>query len=343
MLGFGAWAALWFFLLVYRYPYVILTPGGAEDVSKKLSVKGTKEFVSKGNILWATVGIKGSPSGLDMLREVFKDDEDRLTNKQFYGDTSQKDQATQSKAEMEDAKLVATIVAARKLGYTTSAGGAEIVELTPKFPSAGVLKVGDIIEQADGKPICIQNDFAEIVRKKLKNAPISLVVRHPGAKKGEPETRRTVNVNTKFVPELNRSLLGVLLAPAKDRPCKPSFDLTINSGRVGGPSAGLAMTLSILDRLTPGELTGGVKVAVTGTIEADGSVGIIGGVRQKTAAVRSAGAKLFIVPFDEVAQAKPHAGSMQVVGVHNVDEALAALRKIGGDPLPEPREAGAAG
>ena len=99
----------------------------------------------------------------------------------------------------------------------------------------------------------------------------------------------------------------------------------------------LAMTIAMLERLTPGELTGGNKVAATGTIEGDESVGEVGGVKQKTLAVKAAGAKLFLVPKSEVALARPHAGNMRVVGIANLDEALAALRQLGGDPLPPPR------
>ena len=84
---------------------------------------------------------------------------------------------------------------------------------------------------------------------------------------------------------------------------------------MSGPSAGLAFTLTIIDKLSPGDLTGGKNVAVTGTIELDGTVGEVGGVPQKTAAAIDAGAKLFLVPSAEVREAKARAGSaMKVVG-----------------------------
>src|SRR5207249_3909047 len=110
------------------------------------------------------------------------------------------------------------------------------------------------------------------------------------------------------------------------------YTVSIDSGAVGGPSAGLAFTLELIDSLTPGELTGGRKVAVTGTIESDGTVGPVGGVMQKTAAVRSAGAKYFLVPPDEFDAAKAHAGhNLQVIKVETLEQALDALVSIGGD------------
>ena len=110
--------------------------------------------------------------------------------------------------------------------------------------------------------------------------------------------------------------------------------MRIDTSDIGGPSAGLAMTLSVLDELTPGNLTGGKRVAVTGEIAPDGTVLEVGGVAQKAVAARHRGAQLFIVPIQEVAEARTRAGSMPVVGVRNLDDALKALRAAGGDPLP---------
>jgi PDZ domain-containing protein len=94
------------------------------------------------------------------------------------------------------------------------------------------------------------------------------------------------------------------------------------------------MTLSILDELTPGNLTGGKRDAVTGEIDSDGRVLPIGGVGQKAVAARHQRAQLFIVPFSEVAEARSRSGSLPVVGVKTLDDALKALRAAGGDALP---------
>ncbi len=111
-------------------------------------------------------------------------------------------------------------------------------------------------------------------------------------------------------------------------------DIQIDTERVSGPSAGLAFTLAIIDDMTPGELTGGKRVAVTGSIQPGGTVGIVGGVEQKAVTARDDGARLMIVPVGEAKAARAHAGSMKVVAVRNVDEALAALAANGGDPVP---------
>jgi Lon-like protease len=117
------------------------------------------------------------------------------------------------------------------------------------------------------------------------------------------------------------------------------FELSIDPNGVGGPSAGLAFTLSIIDELTPGELTGGSDVAVTGTIGLDGDVGPIGGLRQKASAVAQSGADVFIVPADQgeddIAAAQAAAGDdLVIVPVATLEEALAALIEFGGDAIP---------
>jgi PDZ domain-containing protein len=114
------------------------------------------------------------------------------------------------------------------------------------------------------------------------------------------------------------------------------FDVVIDTGDVGGPSAGLAFTLAIIDDLTPGDLTGGAKVAVTGTIAGDGSVGPVGGTGQKAAAVRAGDYDAFLVPSADYQAALGRAGDVEVVAVDTLDEALAALADLGGnaDDLP---------
>ena len=131
-------------------------------------------------------------------------------------------------------------------------------------------------------------------------------------------------------------MLGVSLA---DR-ARYTFpvDIEIDTGQVGGPSAGLAFTLAILDRMTPGSLMGDQRVAVTGTIELDGSVGEVGGVDHKTEAAIREGAKLFLVPPGELELARKTAGNrIRVKAVRTLDEALKALEGAGGTPLPAPR------
>ncbi len=113
--------------------------------------------------------------------------------------------------------------------------------------------------------------------------------------------------------------------------------MSIDSQRIGGPSAGLAFTLGLLDELTPGDLTGGQEVAATGTISPDGTVGEIGGVEQKVTTVHRAHIPYFLVPAGDAAAAQKNAPSdVKIVPIHTLDEALAFLGSLGGSGLPAP-------
>ena len=106
--------------------------------------------------------------------------------------------------------------------------------------------------------------------------------------------------------------------------------VSVSTPDVGGPSAGLAFTLGIMDVMSKGSITGGHKVATTGTMDLDGCVGPIGGMHQKVLAVKASGAQEFLVPRSEYAEAERYAGSLKVVPVDDLDDAVAALTRLGG-------------
>ncbi|MFM8712977.1 MAG: S16 family serine protease, partial [Actinomycetota bacterium] len=124
------------------------------------------------------------------------------------------------------------------------------------------------------------------------------------------------------------------------RTVKTPFEVGIDTDSIGGPSAGLAFTLALLDELSKGSLTGKVKVAATGTINGDETVGAVGAIPQKAIAARDSGAKLLLVPAtqsaDDIAAARRIGGSrMRVETVASLQEALDILRGLGGDALPD--------
>jgi PDZ domain-containing protein len=109
------------------------------------------------------------------------------------------------------------------------------------------------------------------------------------------------------------------------------FHVAVNLNNIGGPSAGLAFTLGLIDSLTGGNLTGGRTISATGTICADGTVGQVGGVPQKTVAVENANASIFLVPQAEKSQAQGKAtSSLHVFGVTTLEQALQDLKSLGG-------------
>jgi PDZ domain-containing protein len=181
-----------------------------------------------------------------------------------------------------------------------------------------------VIVSADGQPIQLSSDLVDVIAAHKPGDVVTLGVQR------SPEQTDTVAVELVARPDdPNRAMLGVSLETFRLRYEFP-FEVTIDSGAVGGPSAGLAFTLGVMDVLTPDSLTGGQRIATTGTIDSTGAVGPVGGVPQKTVAVRRAGATLFLVPSSEYDEAKKFAGEMRVESVDTVDDALRVLASIGG-------------
>jgi PDZ domain-containing protein len=187
----------------------------------------------------------------------------------------------------------------------------------------------------DGSPIEGTEALRDLLQVGGPGASHTVTVERPP---GSP-TRVEVEVATIAAPDdPSRAVIGIITEPRIIDLVLPTdadgreWDVAIDSGDVGGPSAGLAFTLSILDVLTPGELTGGRRVAVTGTIELDGTVGPVGGGLQKSLAVRNAGYEAFLVPSDEYPAVEAAIGEdVRVIAVDTLQEALDALDSLGGN------------
>jgi PDZ domain-containing protein len=158
----------------------------------------------------------------------------------------------------------------------------------------------------------------ELVRKHKVGEPVRFVVERDGKE-------QTVVVTTKATPtDPSRPMVGISIGV--DSPVK----VTVHLGRdIGGPSAGLAFALAIYDKLTPGELLAGKHVASTGTIDASGAVGPIGGIQQKIAGARSSGATVFLVPAPNCAEALgADVSGIRLVRVGTMSDAVAALTAL---------------
>ena len=195
-----------------------------------------------------------------------------------------------------------------------------------------VLEPGNVIDAVNGKPTPTLDVLLEVMKGAQLNSVATLTIHDLNSDANK--SRREVKVRLIPSPgDPTRAIIGFV--PADTRTVKVPFEVDIDTDTIGGPSAGLAFALSLLDELTPGALAGKVKVATTGTIDEDGNVGAIGALHQKTVAVKASGAKVFLVPAAqseaEIADAKVTAGkSLAVIPVKTLDEALKVLQKYGG-------------
>jgi PDZ domain-containing protein len=310
-------------------PYYALEPGTVRPTTDLVFVEGADVHRPSGSISYTTVRLSQATL-LEAIGGWLDGDVDVLPRDAVLGDRDPDENRTYNRDLMNDSKLVATEVALAELGYpiTVNVTGMVIVNVGTDYPSSRVLEAGDVIVAVDGERLDQREDLSRVLSAHSPGDEVAITV-EPFDADGE----ETVNVElSAAADDPGRAIIGVQVQP-RDLDYDLPFDVSIDSGSVGGPSAGLAFTLSIIDVLTEGELTGGEAVAVTGTIEADGTVGPVGGVAQKIAAVRDADIKIFLVPTDEYEEARAHAGPVQVYAVDSLDEALATLARLGGNGL----------
>ena len=122
-----------------------------------------------------------------------------------------------------------------------------------------------------------------------------------------------------------RSVIGVLVEPAAD--IRLPLDVSIDAGNIGGPSAGLAFALDVMEKLGR-DVDGGRRVAATGELSLDGTVHRVGGIKQKTIGARAADVDVFLVPAENAAEARSHADGLSIVPVRSVEQAVRALARL---------------
>lgn len=316
--------------LLVRLPYYALEPGTVRPTEDSITVSGAESFASDGKIEFTTVAIH-QITPFDAVAAWFDDDVVVLAEEELLGPRTAEENRQFNIQLMDTSKLDAVRVALVKLGYDVpiTVTGQTVVDVTAGTPADGVLELGDVIVSVDGASILEMADLNDALAPTRPGDEVVLGIERDG-------TDGAIDVPLvlgKRPDEREQGFIGVNLSP-RDLSYDFPFQVEIDSGNIGGPSAGLAFTLSVLDVLTPGELTGGDRVAVTGTILGDGTVGPVGGVEQKAAAVRAAGIKLFLVPVGEGDLAREYGGdSLTVIEVATLDDALAALDDAGGNAL----------
>ena len=231
----------------------------------------------------------------------------------------------QRRADLADMRLsqrVAAAVALRSLGkkVTTTPTGARISAVAEGAPADGRLSPADVIVAVDGAGVRTPSD----VSARMKDVGVGDTVRFTVRRDGE---RKTVQLRTVAAPEEpERAVVGVMLSPATH--IRLPIDVTIDAGNVGGPSAGLAFALGLMEELGE-DVDRGRKVAATGELFLNGDVGPIGAVKQKTIGARRAGVDAFLVPAGENArEARRYAKGLRIIPVKNFQQALRALATL---------------
>jgi PDZ domain-containing protein len=211
-----------------------------------------------------------------------------------------------------------------------ASSGALVAGLLPGYPAAEELAFGEVLVEIDGETVVTTRDALRLINSHEPGDEMTYTVRTVDGELRNGSLVLAERPDDERTPEDESGgpFVGIEVRPAYATP----YEIDIDSGKVGGPSAGLAFTLAVIDLLTPGELTGGLEVAATGEVRDDGRIGMVGGVTQKTASVRERGVELFLVPASDFETAAAAADdSVEVVAVETLDDALRALAERGGN------------
>lgn len=308
-------------------PYVALNPGpvsntlGSVGKTELIRIEGRTTYPDEGNLDLTTVSVLGGPRHrLDLvtaLRGWLDDAVAVVPEEQVYpaGETA-KEIEEQSATEMRDSQENATTAALRHLGIPVTTR-LLVQEVAKGSPSRGKLQTGDEILQVDGEPVLGGAQLRELITARDPGDQVRIVVRRDGER---VEARITTTA-----AEDGRAIVGITTRDDADYP----FTVEISLQDVGGPSAGLMFALGIVDKLTPGSLTGGGHIAGTGSIDDAGHVGTIGGITQKMIGAREAGATVFLSPpgnCKEALRTKPD--GLRLVKARTLTSAVRALDTI---------------
>lgn len=308
-------------LAFIRTPYYITAPGMALDTAKAIKVESGEVHSDRGYLL--TVFAQPANVWLWLWGRVDK----RVqleTAKEFLGelpDFAAYDQM--AKEMMVDAQRTAKAIALQRAGYGRGVEptGVVVTGVLKGAPAEGALLPRDRIVAARGLSVRTNADLQQALGGIKPGEPIVLRLERNGVE-------QEVTVKTGIHPQdATRPYLGVMLEQAV-RYDDAAVPIKILLPWITGPSCGLAMTLQIIDQLTPGGIyPAGERIAITGTIEFDGSVGAIGGVAQKVVTAEAAGAKAILVPPANFADAQAAATTIKVVPVSTIDAALSWLKE----------------
>ena len=309
-----------------QIPYFLFSPGPTAPVGELINVPKDHRHPVNGQVLLTTV-LQAQAHIADFVLSWARSNDQLVSSQQVAGNLTPSQLAQLDQAEMTASQQDAEVVAMRRAGYqvTEHGAGTAVVVVLPHTPATGVLKANDVIVGVDGQPTPLEQDAARILAASPPGTRVTLQVQSPSG-----ATRTVSVVLAKRPDDASKGFLGVELVTKADHFSFP-FTVTIDSRGIGGPSAGLAFALGLLQELTGVDITKGHRIAATGTIDPDGTVGDVGGVAQKTVSVSDAGATLFLVPPGEYRDAVSHAGPrLKVVAVSTFEQALQAIARNGG-------------
>ncbi|MFE7709919.1 PDZ domain-containing protein [Streptomyces sp. NPDC057486] len=336
--------------VLMKVPYSEMSPGPTVNTLGKvggepvLQISGRKTYKTSGNLNMTTVRVTGADYNMNLVEAVYgwlAHDSVVVPHDTLYPNGKTEQQSTQENAEeFSQSQESAKVAALTELGIPVTSR-VVVSTVIKDSPAQGKLHAGDVIKAVDGTAVKQPEDVAKLVTKHKPGENVTFTVipakTAAAAEKAgkEPQGSEKITITTTKAAKENRAIVGIQAGTDHTFP----FRIDIKLADVGGPSAGLMFSLGIVDKLTPGQLTGGKFIAGTGTIDDRGKVGPIGGINMKLVGARNAGARYFLTPDDNCkAAASDTPRGLTLVKVKTIDDAKKSLEKIRtGDTAALPR------
>ncbi|WP_265457418.1 SepM family pheromone-processing serine protease [Enterococcus sp. HY326] len=309
-------------------PYYVQSPGSTIDLKSMVTING-EEDTEEGSFSLTSVAYRRATPVL-LLWAQFNEFADVESVQEMRGDASSEEYNQMQQYLMTAAKNSAIQEAFNLAGveYTFAYKGIYVMSVQDSSNFYGDLAVGDTITQADGQTFASQEDFMAYVKAKNIGDDLTITYYHDGEERTATEELITLSA------EDGTETAGIGITLVEDTELESDTTVEIDTGSIGGPSAGLMFTLEIYDQLTEGDLRHGQQIAGTGTIDSEGNVGQIGGIDKKVVSASQSGAAVFFAPTDgedyedAVAAAKKIGTDMEIVPVTTVQDALDYLNGL---------------
>ncbi|XJZ28390.1 SepM family pheromone-processing serine protease [Bacillota bacterium Lsc_1132] len=316
--------------MFYSLPYYVTKPGMAKELKPIVTVENG--YQEKGDFMLTTVRM-GRANIYSLAEAKLSKFEEIYPANQILDKTETEEEYTVRQLYMmANSKQNAIDVAYHKAGLPVDYKykGVYVLDVLPDMPAYGKLKAGDRIFKVDGHSVSSSKEFTAYVEKKQVGEQLTFTFLR------KKQTKNVTLPVKRFKENPGKIGIGISLVDDKEILVKP--DVKVKTDEIGGPSAGLMFSLEIYNQLTKEDLTKGYKIAGTGEIAPDGSVGPIGGIEQKIVAADKAGAEIFIAPNehgvkksnynDAVKTAKEIGTKMKIVPVDSFDDAVNYLEKL---------------
>jgi Lon-like protease len=307
--------------------YAILSPGpatnalGSSQGQRLIQVTGHPTYPTSGALDFTTVRIYGGPGthvNLFLAVKGWLSGSDAVIPEELEfpkGQTS-KQIDEQNAQDMTTSQQDAAAAALREMGITVPET-ITVTGLTVSAPAAKVIKVGDVVTSVDGTVLSSGAQLHDVIEAHKPGDVLTI---------GLVRDKKPITIKARTTKDGDRTLLGITPGITFKMP----FDVKIDTHDVGGPSAGTMFALAVYDTLTPGNLTGGKRIAGTGTIDpSDGAVGEIGGIAQKMIGAKQDGAQWFLAPDSNCSDVRGHVpDGLHVVKISTLHQARLAVQQI---------------